>query len=141
MSRILLIDDDVQMLDVIETTLSFYGFKVVCSSYTENIFALVNQHQPDLVIIDYLMPGINGGEMCAALKRNEATRSLPVIIVSAYARVIESLGNYGSDAFVSKPFDTTHLLEVIQYLLTRERGRMPADSTQNGVTYSSRLGL
>ncbi len=88
------------------------------SSYTDDIFELVNLHQPDLVIIDYLMTGINGGEMCAALKRNPSTRALPVIIVSAYERIIQSLGNYGCDAFVSKPFDMTHLLNVIKRIIS-----------------------
>jgi CheY-like chemotaxis protein len=114
MNKILLIDDDVNMLEVMEATLVFYGYSVNTSSYTDDIFELVNLHQPDLVIIDYLMTGINGGEMCAALKRNPSTRSLPVIIVSAYERIIQSLGNYGCDAFVSKPFDMTHLLNVIK---------------------------
>ena len=114
MNKILLIDDDVDMLEVMEATLTFYGYEVRTSSYTDDIFQLVNLHQPDLVVIDYLMTGINGGEMCAALKRNPSTQSLPVIIVSAYERIIQSLGNYGCDAFVSKPFDMTHLLNVIQ---------------------------
>ena len=114
MNKILLIDDDVNMLEVMEATLSFYGYQVCTHSYTDDIFELVKLHEPDLVIIDYLMTGINGGEMCAALKRNPSTKALPVIIVSAYERIIQSLGNYGCDAFVSKPFDMTHLLSVIQ---------------------------
>jgi two-component system response regulator VicR len=118
MNKILLIDDDVNMLEVMEATLTFYGYTVSTSNYTDDIFALVRSTQPDLVIIDYLMTGINGGEMCAALKRNESTRSLPVIIVSAYERIIQSLGNYGCDAFVSKPFDMGHLLNVIQKMIS-----------------------
>lgn len=114
MNKILLIDDDVDMLEVMEATLAFHGYRVCTHSYTDDIFELVKLHQPDLVIIDYLMTGINGGEMCAALKRNPSTKALPVIIVSAYERIIQSLGNYGCDAFVSKPFDMTHLLSVIQ---------------------------
>ena len=114
MNKVLLIDDDLDMLEVMESTLTYYGYQVITSTYTDDIFAMVYVHQPDLVILDYLIAGINGGELCAALKRNEATRSLPVIIISAYDRIIQSLGNYGCDAFISKPFDMTHLLNVIQ---------------------------
>jgi len=114
MNKVLLIDDDLDMLEVMESTLTYYGYQVITSTYTDDIFAMVYTHQPDLVILDYLIAGINGGELCAALKRNEATRSLPVIIISAYERIIQSLGNYGCDAFISKPFDMTHLLKVIQ---------------------------
>jgi DNA-binding response OmpR family regulator len=132
MNRILLIDDDINMLDVMEATLTFYGYTVSTSSYTDDIFALVNQHQPDLVVIDYLMPGINGGEMCAALKRNVSTKALPVIIVSAYERIIQSLGNYGCDAFISKPFDMTHLLNVIQLHMTRINKSLLLTKQQHG---------
>lgn len=118
MNKLLLIDDDENMLDAMESTLTYYGYQVVTSSFTDDIFALVKMHQPDLVIIDYLMTGANGGEMCSALKRNESTQALPVIIVSAYDRIIQSLGTYGSDAFVSKPFDMKHLLNVIQMTLS-----------------------
>jgi len=118
MNKILLIDDDLNMLEVMKETLVYYGYSVSTSNYTDDIFSLVNLHQPDLVIIDYLMTGINGGEMCAALKRNEGTRFLPVIIVSAYERIIQSLGNYGCDAFVSKPFDMKHLLSVIHRVIS-----------------------
>jgi DNA-binding response OmpR family regulator len=114
MNKVLLIDDDIAMLDVMESTLTYYGYQVVTSTYTDDIFAMVYVHQPDLVILDYLIGGLNGGELCAALKRNQATQSLPVIIISAYERIIQSLGNYGCDAFISKPFDMTHLLNVIQ---------------------------
>ena len=114
MNKVLLIDDDLDMLEVMESTLTYYGYEVIKSTYTDDIFAMVYYHQPDLVILDYLIAGINGGELCAALKRNEATSSLPVIIISAYERIIQSLGNYGCDAFISKPFDMTHLLNVIQ---------------------------
>lgn len=114
MNKVLLIDDDLDMLEVMESTLTYYGYEVIKSTYTDDIFAMVHVHQPDLVILDYLIAGINGGELCAALKRNEATKPLPVIIISAYERIIQSLGNYGCDAFISKPFDMTHLLNVIQ---------------------------
>jgi DNA-binding response OmpR family regulator len=114
MNKVLLIDDDLDMLEVMGSTLTYYGYQVITSTYTDDIFAMVYVHQPDLVILDYLIAGLNGGELCASLKRNEATRTLPVIIISAYDRIIKSLGNYGCDAFISKPFDMTLLLNVIQ---------------------------
>ncbi len=132
MYKILLIDDDVNMLEVMDATLTFYGYEVTSSNYTDNIFALVHQSQPDLVIIDYLMPGINGGEMCAALKRNEATCNLPVVIVSAYDRIIQSLGNYGCDAFIAKPFDMTHLLNVIKITIANRNETLHLSYQPNG---------
>ncbi|WP_432712507.1 response regulator [Pedobacter sp.] len=118
MKRILLIDDDIDLLEILSVALAYVGFDVKTSNHTDDIHSLVTTHQPDLVIIDYIMEGANGGEMCSALKNSEATRNLPVIILSAYDKVIKSLGNYGCDAFISKPFDLQDLIHRMKLMLS-----------------------
>ncbi|MET3113584.1 DNA-binding response OmpR family regulator [Pedobacter sp. CG_S7] len=117
MKKVLLIDDDLDLLEVLAAALACFGFEVNTSSYTTDIHSLVYKYQPDIVIIDYIMKGINGGEMCSALKKKEATKNLPVIILSAYDKVINSLGNYGCNAFISKPFDLQDLINNIRNIL------------------------
>ena len=117
MKKVLLIDDDLDLLEVLAAGLAFFGFEVNTSSYTTDIHSLVTKYQPDIVIIDYIMKDINGGEMCSALKKKEATKNLPVIILSAYDKVINSLGNYGCNAFISKPFDLQDLINNIRRIL------------------------
>jgi len=117
MKKVLLIDDDLDLLEVLAAGLAFFGFEVNTSSYTTDIHSLATKYQPDIVIIDYIMKDINGGEMCSALKKKEATKNLPVIILSAYDKVINSLGNYGCNAFISKPFDLQDLINNIRCIL------------------------
>lgn len=121
MDRVLIIDDDDDLLEILESSLAFFGFEIKTSSYTDDIHSLVTIHQPDLVIIDYIMGGVNGGEMCSELKRKEATKHIPVIILSAYDKVIKSLGTYGCDAFISKPFDMQELVNKIKSVLKNSR--------------------
>jgi len=73
--------------------------------------------KPDIVLVDYLLPGINGGELCAQLKRDPSTKHIPVVIFSAYSQVLLSLGSYGCNAFISKPFELSSLLNQINKCL------------------------
>ncbi len=118
MKKVLLIDDDLELLDVLTNALTYFGFDVKPTNHTDDIHELITEYQPDLVIMDYIMNGINGGEMCAAIKKNNATKNLPVIILSAYDKVIKSLGNYGCDAFIAKPFDLNSLINQINKIIT-----------------------
>jgi CheY-like chemotaxis protein len=64
-------------------------------------------------MLDFLLHGVNGGELCHQLKTNINTMHLPVIIISGYPRVLESLGNYGCDNFLAKPFSINQLLRAV----------------------------
>jgi DNA-binding response OmpR family regulator len=119
MNKVLLIDDDLDLLEVLSSALAYFGFEVKTSSYTDDILSLVTVYQPDLVIIDYIMEGVNGGEMCSAIKKKESTKNIPVIILSAYEKVIKSLGNYGCDMFISKPFDMQDLIKKIRQVIRK----------------------
>lgn len=117
MKKILIIDDDLGLLEVMESVLTHQGFSVVTSMPQEDIQSLVMLNQPDLVILDYLMNDVNGGELCSRLKKDVVTKHIPVIILSAYDRVIGSLGNYGCDLLIAKPFDFLSLVSQIKGLL------------------------
>ena len=115
--KILVIDDNDDILDLVREVLETNNYEAICLNSSDNIIKSVTELQPDLVITDYILTGINGGEFCAEIKKNPTTKHLPVIILSAHSRVIESLGHYGQDAFVSKPFDIGELLAVIKKCL------------------------
>ncbi|MGN6180204.1 MAG: response regulator [Mucilaginibacter sp.] len=119
--RILILDDDKDVLDVMQEALTYEGFEVQTISATENIFPVLEQYRPDILLIDYLLNGINGGEICSQIKKNEHTHNLPVVILSAYPRVINSLGYYQCNKFISKPFDLDELVGGIN-LLTDGKG-------------------
>jgi len=108
--NILIIENDDRLVEALNEFLSQEGFAVKSVPQAYDILPLVREHQPDLLLMDFLLPGINGGELCAQLKRNEQIRHIPVIIFSAFPRVLLSLGDYGCNAFVSKPFNLSDLL-------------------------------
>ena len=114
---ILIIENDESLVGLFEDLLKYEGFNVQSHQQADDIFELVNDFKPDVVLMDYMLPGINGGELCAQLKRDPATKQIPVIICSAYAPVLLSLGSYGCNAFVSKPFEIKGLLSQIEQCL------------------------
>lgn len=120
--KVLIIDDDEAVLDVMKEALLYEGFEVKISDKAEDINKLISEYNPDLLLIDYILKGINGGEICHQVKDNPITGKLPVIIVSAYPRVLTSLGHYGCDKFIPKPFDLDNLVGSIKTILHANLG-------------------
>jgi DNA-binding response OmpR family regulator len=120
MKRILIVDNDQTILDVMEEVLGYEGFNVKTYSDTDNIFKCIDSFNPDIILIDYILNGINGGELCAQIKKTPETSHLPVVIISAYSKVLLSLGNYGCDDFISKPFELDNLISRITTLSDRQ---------------------
>lgn len=114
---ILIVDNDPGVLDVMQEVFSYEGYQVVVTEGTEDIIKLVTHHKPDLLVIDYILNGINGGELCHQVKVNQSTCTLPVVIMSAYPRVLQSLGNYGCNDFIAKPFDLNDLITRVSLLI------------------------
>jgi DNA-binding response OmpR family regulator len=123
MKKVLLLDNDEGVLDVMQEALNYEGFQVKAIEDTDNIFPVIDGFDPDLIILDYILSGINGGEICHQIKANPKTTDLPVIIISAYPRVIRSLGYYGCDDFISKPFDLDDIVERIRNLINKDTQR------------------
>ncbi|MEJ7780475.1 MAG: response regulator [Daejeonella sp.] len=117
--RILVIDNDQDILEAVGTALEMENYSVETSPIVEDIFEMIRDKKPDLILIDYLLFGINGGELCHMIKSEPTTSHLPVIIFSGYPKVIQSLGTYESDAFISKPFELDHFMEVIKSCLAK----------------------
>ena len=120
MKKVLIMDDDEEILPVLEVILEKHGYAVAVSKPTHNIFELVDLHQPDLIILDYLMGPINGGDLCATLHKDSKTKELPVIIFSAYDRVFSGMGNYGCNLFLPKTADMSTLINEISTLLNTD---------------------
>jgi CheY-like chemotaxis protein len=108
--NVLIIDDDEDSLALIEDVLSYSNFNTKGILQTSNIFDSINNFKADLILMDYILSGINGGELCHQVKTNSKTAHIPVVLISAYPRILESLGKYGCDAFIAKPFDINYLI-------------------------------
>jgi CheY-like chemotaxis protein len=115
MKKILVLDDDLAVLEALEETLRYGEYEVRAISATTDIFVEIEDCRPDVIILDYILKGTNGGVWCRLIKDNPVTRHIPVIMTSAYPRDLEP-GNiaYGFDDFIAKPFDIEDLLDVVK---------------------------
>lgn len=115
--QILIIEDDEDILQVLETVLVHNDFTVKGLERTDDIFKSIEQYKPDLVLTDYLLSGTNGGKICQLIKGNKDTCHIPVILISAFPELASSLGAFGFDAFITKPFDINQLVKKIHELV------------------------
>ncbi len=118
MSRILVVDDDTDILSVMEILLTMKGFEVEVTAKGENTFPKINTFQPDLILLDVLISGHDGRTICKQLKSNEATRHIPVIMFSAHPGAAATIADYGADDFIAKPFDVNNLIQKVNTQLT-----------------------
>jgi len=116
--RILIVEDDYDILCILTDVLNEEGYQVVGFNYTASIVDNIAMYQPDLVMLDFLLPGVNGGELCREIKTNSSTMHLPVVLLSAFPRLTESLGDYGCDRFIAKPFDMDVLIHTVESCLS-----------------------
>lgn len=110
--KILIADDDPAIIDVLTLMLETGGYKV-CVSANKQTVAEVNRILPDLVLLDLLMSGINGDDICKQIKNNLLTKHIPVIVISANKDVKEIAINSCADDFIAKPFEMHKLLQKI----------------------------
>jgi len=115
--RILVLDDNQDILDIVHETLTYEQFEVKSTSISTDVLPLIEDFEPDLVILDYRVAGTNGGEICRNIKVHPKFGNIPVIIFSAYVNNENELISYGCDAIISKPFDLAELVEKVNNLL------------------------
>lgn len=115
--RILVLDDNRDILEVVHETLTYEQFDVRSTGDGEDVMPFMEQFNPDLVILDYRVAGFNGGELCRQIKTNPRFSNIPVIIFSAYINNSAELSAYGCDAIINKPFDLGELVEKVNNLL------------------------
>ena len=118
--QILIIEDDRDILQVLETVLTYNEFEVSGINRTDDIYETIKKYNPDLVLTDYLLSGLNGGKICQLIKSNIDTCHIPVMLISAYPALATSFGNFGFDAFINKPFDINDLVAKIKQLLGKK---------------------
>ena len=111
--RILILDDNQDILEIVHETLEYEQFDVKSTGDGNEVMPIIASFSPDLVILDYRVAGINGGEICKQIKAHPDYGHIPVIIFSAYVNHQADLFAYGCDAIINKPFDLTELIEKV----------------------------
>ena len=118
LKKILVLDDNQDILDIVQETLAYEQFDVRGTGEGEKVIPLIEEFEPDLVLLDYRVSGANGGEICKQIKSHPKFNDIPVIIFSAYINNESELLAYGCDAIINKPFDLNELVEKVNALVS-----------------------
>ena len=116
-ARILVLDDDPDIGTMIKMMLEYKGYMVTVSDRADMAQQALNKGGVDLIIMDMLLSGVNGTDLCVDLKKNPSTYRIPVIMISAHPNAKEICLEAGADEFISKPFDMNDILSKIDGLL------------------------
>ena len=116
-ARILVLDDDPDIGTMIKMMLEYKGYRVIVSDRADLAQQALNTGGVDLIIMDMLLSGVNGTDLCIDLKKNPSTSHIPVIMISAHPNAKEICLQAGADEFISKPFDMNDILSKIERLL------------------------
>lgn len=120
--RILVVDDEIYIVHILEFSLTMEGYSVLTASDGEEALRVIDQERPDLVVLDIMMPKLDGYEVCKRLRQDEQFRNLPVILLSAKGRPVDREAGLavGADDYITKPFSPRKLLEKMRELLERQ---------------------
>lgn len=127
--RVVYIEDEPEMIDLVRLILSRKNFEVIGANGGRAGLELVRKLHPDLVLLDLMMPDVDGWEVYQQLKAEEQTRSIPVIIVTAKAQTIDKvLGLHIAkvDDYISKPFSPKELVESLERVLETRKNEASA---------------
>jgi CheY-like chemotaxis protein len=117
--RILICDDDPVILRLLQVNLELEGYEVLQAHHGEEAVEIATAERPDLVILDIMMPRLDGYQTAERLKSQDETKEIPVVFVSAKAQQsdIDKGKSYGVADYLTKPFDPTDLLEIVERLV------------------------
>jgi putative two-component system response regulator len=133
--RVLIVDDDPQTRSVLARILSADGFAVTVVGDGDAALSLLPAHPPDLILLDVILPGRNGFEICHAIKSDPATRLTPVVLMTGMhdrQRRLEGIAA-GADDFLTKPFDVEELRVRARSLLRIKRYTDDLDSAESAM--------
>ena len=120
--RILLIDDHQTVFRLLEAIVRIKGYTLIYAESGQQGIVMARQEQPDLILLDVMMPDIDGFKVCQYLKENEDTKDIPIMFLTARGADgdLETGRKVGADGFMTKPFKTIEVLKQIERLLSEQ---------------------
>jgi DNA-binding response OmpR family regulator len=118
--HILVLDDDPDIGMMIRIMLEYKGYKVSVAERAEKAQAILSREKINLMIMDMLLSGVNGVDICAQMKSGAVSRDLPVIMISAHPNARQLCLDAGANEFLAKPFDMQELFSRVSHLLKQE---------------------
>lgn len=119
--KILVVDDEADVVELIEYNLRNAGFDVICAADGEEALAKIKTTLPDMIVLDIMLPGKDGFEVCKQLKRDPKTANIPIIMLTAKAAEVDRVVGLelGADDYITKPFSPRELVLRIKALFRR----------------------
>ncbi|HKQ56248.1 MAG TPA: response regulator [Candidatus Eisenbacteria bacterium] len=117
--RILVVDDEIYIVHILDFSLGMEGYEVITALDGEQALEKARAEKPDLIVLDIMMPKLDGYETCKLLKGDAATKDIPVILLSAKGRNVDQKIGFevGADDYITKPFSPRKLVERINAIL------------------------
>jgi DNA-binding response OmpR family regulator len=117
--RILLVDDHQTVFRLLEAIVRIKGYQLLYAENGQQGIVMARQEQPDLILLDVMMPDIDGFKVCQYLKENQDTKAIPVMFLTARGAEgdLEAGRKAGADGFMTKPFQTIEVLNQIERML------------------------
>ena len=134
--KILVADDEQEIRNLLDHFLKGQGYEVVLASDGNQALKLAAEENPQVIILDIKMPGLDGLEVCKRLKEKEQTKLIPVIVITGFEDNKMAALNLGADDFVNKPFDMAEISSRVKSAL---RIRHLTDELERAVAYIEEL--
>lgn len=118
--RLLVIEDEVDLAEMVKLRLEANGYEILIAHDGQDGLDMARKERPDLIILDLMLPKIDGYKVCRMLKFDEKYKHIPIIMFTARAQELDKKVGYdvGADAYITKPFDAQALLQKIKELVS-----------------------
>jgi DNA-binding response OmpR family regulator len=119
--QILIVDDEPNVVIPIQFLLEQQGYRIMIAERGEDALDLIYQYKPDLVLLDIMLPGIDGYEVCEIIRLNRNYRNVKIIFLTAKGREVEIVKGLalGADSYITKPFSNAELITKVKELLEK----------------------
>ena len=118
-AKVFMVDDEQEITEIVDTFLTEHGFQVMTENNPQNAIAKAKSYNPDVILLDIMMPGIDGYTICQNLKENPEFYNTPVIFLTGRDKSDDMGRSFksGGDMFIKKPFSCERLLEIVNIVL------------------------
>jgi two-component system phosphate regulon response regulator PhoB len=133
-AKVLVVEDEAPLAEILRYNLESEGFRVAHAESGEEALILLDEERPDLVVLDWMLPGVSGIELCRRLRSMTNSRTIPIIMLTARGEESDRIRGLstGADDYVTKPFSLPELMARVKAILRRTAPRRMADVLKIG---------
>ena len=135
--KILVVDDEKDILDLVEYNLKQNGYKVSCVATGEEVLDAADSFKPDLILLDLMLPGVDGFDVCKDLKSQPETKEIPVIMLTAKSEDIDVVTGLeiGADDYITKPFSPQVLVARVRAILRKKNKSLGSQKSSDQIIH------